>query len=149
MMKKVFVRAPYNYDGDAVSDETGFKCEEPSLAQQNFKEECDINYIMERFGVTGELPAGVRMPSYGDFSGIFDYHSAMNAVVQAQEAFNALPAELRARFDNDPAAFVDFCSDDANREEAVKLGLVPPQETPQETIQPVSEGVVESPKAAE
>ncbi len=144
-MKKVFVRAPYNYDGDAVSDETGFKCDEPSMAQQQFKEESDINEIVRKFGVTGELPSNIRAPQYGDFTGIFDYHSAMNAVVAARDSFNAMPAEVRARFDNDPAAFVEFCSDEANRDEAKKLGLLMPGETAPEVL----EAVVESPKAAE
>ena len=144
-LKKVFVRAPYNYDGDAVSDETGFRSDEPSMAQQQFKEESDINEIVRKFGVTGELPSNIRAPQYGDFSGIFDYHSAMNAVVAAQESFEAMPAEVRARFNNDPAAFVDFCSDDANREEAKKLGLL----MPEVSVPEVSGAVVESPKAAE
>ena len=31
MMRDVpFLRTPYNYDVDAVSDETGLKCEDPS-----------------------------------------------------------------------------------------------------------------------
>lgn len=145
MSKKVFVRAPYNYDGDAVSDETGFRSDEPSMAQQQFKEQADINEIVRKFGVTGELPSNVRAPQYGDFTGIFDYHSAMNAVVAARESFEAMPGEVRARFNNDPAAFVDFCSDEANRDEAKKLGLLMPGETAPE----VSEAVVESSKAAE
>lgn len=148
-MKKVFVRAPYNYDADEVSNETGFACTEPSMAQQSFKDECDINKIMERFGLTGELPDNVRIPQYGDFSGIRDYHSALNAVLEADEAFMQLPAQLRARFDNDPAKFVDFCSDDSNRDEAVKLGLLSASEAPQSPSNGVSEGSLESPKAPE
>ncbi len=149
MIKKVFLRAPFNYDTDAASNESGFCCDEPSLAQQQFKEETDINEIVRRFGITGELPSGVRAPQYGDFTGVYDYHSALNAVIAAENAFMAMPAEIRTRFDNDPAKFVDFCSDESNREEAVKLGLVLPNVAPSEAIQPASGGVVESPKAPE
>lgn len=123
-MKKVFVRSPYNYDGDEVSNETGLSCPEPTLAQQQFREECDINTIMDRFGRTGEVIAPVRLPQYGDFDGINDYHSAVNAIVAAQQSFAELPAKVRARFANDPAQFVEFCLDDSNRDEAVRLGLV-------------------------
>lgn len=128
-MKKlsVFLRSAYNYDADEVSQETGLSCSEPTLAQQSFKDECDINTILERFAVTGELPNNVRMPQYGDFSGIFDYQTALNAVMAADDSFMQLPASVRARFDNDPALFVEFCGDESNREEAIKLGLVPPQ----------------------
>lgn len=120
----VFLRTPYNYDTNQVSDETGLFCDEPSLAQQNAKEECDINTIVRRFGLTGELPTGVRAPQYGDFTEATDYHTAMNAVISANNAFMQMPADIRARFNNDAGAFVDFCSDDKNRDEAKELGLI-------------------------
>lgn len=139
MIQKVFVRSAYNYDRDAVSQETGLDCERaldpetgelvdtPSLAKQSFAEECDINTIVRKFGLTGQMPVGLRMPTFGDFLDIPDYHSAMNAIREADESFYALPAELRARFGNDPGAFVEFCSDESNRPEAEKLGLVAPR----------------------
>ena len=37
-----------------------------------------------------------------------------------------MPADVRARFNNDPALFVDFCSDEANLDEMRKLGLAVP-----------------------
>ncbi|WNK13397.1 MAG: internal scaffolding protein [Microvirus sp.] len=124
----VFLRTPYNYDRNKASDDSGLACRGPGRTQQSFKEECDINTIVRRFGITGQLPTGVRMPSYGDFTGVGDFQEAMNAIVSAQESFAAMPASVRKRFGNDPAAFVDFCSDEANRAEAEKLGLVPAQE---------------------
>ena len=36
----------------------------------------------------------------------------------------ALPAHLRARFENDPAQLIDFLGDENNRSEAEKLGLL-------------------------
>ena len=91
----VFVRNPYNYDMDKVSNETGLECKDPSLAQQHMKDECDINTIVERFGVTGSYLSAPVSPQYGDFSGVSDYHSAINAVRAAEESFMALPAKLR------------------------------------------------------
>lgn len=120
----VFLRTPYNYDTMQVSNETGLLCEDESLAQQHARDECDINTIVRRFGLTGELPNGVRAPQYGDFTSATDYHTAMNAVISANASFMQLPADVRARFNNDPGAFVDFCSDDKNRDEAKALGLI-------------------------
>lgn len=123
--KKVpFLRTPYNYDVDKISDETGLECTDPSLAQQNFKDETDINYIVRQFGLTGELPGQTISPQYGDFTGVLDYHSAVNAVLAAQDEFMELPAQMRSRFDNDPAKLIDFLNNEENREEAIKLGLV-------------------------
>jgi len=124
-MNAPFVRSPYNYDVMAVSDETGLDCsDDPSLAKQSFAEECDINTIVRQFGLTGQLPDNVRAPQYGDFTGVFDYQSALNAVIAADDAFMEMPAHVRARFHNDPAAFVEFCSNPDNIEEMDKLGLV-------------------------
>lgn len=129
-MKPPFVRSPYNYDMEKAGTETGIKCEDKSLAQQQFAAEADINTIVKRFNLTGQLPENIRMPQYGDYSGVYDFHTAMNAVALANEAFDAMPANVRARFNNDPAQFVDFCLDDKNLEEATKLGLVHPDKLP-------------------
>ena len=141
------IRQPNKYDVKKVSDETGIDCSGDEVrTQQHFAEECDINTIVRRFGLTGQLPTDVRMPVSGDFTGITDLHSAMIAVREATEAFEALPAEVRRdRFNNDPGAFVRFCSDDANAEEAKKLGLVRPQEP---APAPIEVKVVSQPAAA-
>lgn len=123
-MQLPFLRTPYNYDRNKAGDESGLHCTEPTLAKQSFKEECDINTIVERFHLTGELPTNVRMPTFGDFTGISDYHTAMNAIAQANEAFDRMPANVRARFHNDPAEFVAFCDNPDNTDEAKRLGLV-------------------------
>ena len=126
MIKKheMFLRTPYNYDTDAASNESGLACEEPSLAQQHYKDECDINTILERFNITGMLPQSPLSPRYGDFTGIGDYHTALNRVIAAQDEFDALPAQIRARFDNDPAQLIEFLEDETNRAEAEELGLL-------------------------
>jgi phage internal scaffolding protein len=116
----------------------------PSRTQQHFRDECDINRILERFNVTGQLPIGSVQPQYGDFSGITDYQSALNAVMAAQDSFLELPAKVRARFDNDPALFVEFASDEANRDEMKALGLLR-QETAQAVVSSPSEPVLGEP----
>ena len=123
-----FLRTPYNYDRDAASDESGLSCGEPSRAVQSAAEEADINTIVKRFGLTGKLPDVLNLPQYGDFTGVTDYQSALNLVMAADSAFMKLPADLRSRFHNNPAAMLDFVSNEANREEAQKLGLLKPVE---------------------
>lgn len=118
-----------DYDSNKISDETGLDCSESEdMAKQEFKEEVDINTLVRRFHISGELPQGVRLPEYGDYTGVHDYHSAANAIAQANEAFDTMPAEIRERFGNDPAAFVDFCLDSNNLAEARKMGLAPAAE---------------------
>lgn len=131
-MSKIFVRSAFNYDADVVSRETGLNCDDDTLTQQNFAEECDINTIVRRFGVTGQLPENPRPPQYGDFDQVTDYQSALNAVRLAGERFMELPAELRAEFKNDPQVLMDFLADDKNRLRASELGLVPPPPAPKD-----------------
>lgn len=121
-----FIRTPYNYDRDLASAESGLLCEDESLAIQSEKENADINTIVRRFGLTGELPSDFKMPQSGDFIGVPDFHTAMNLIRATQEEFLKVPAEVRARFDNDPQRFMAFLEDDANRDEARKLGLLKP-----------------------
>ena len=119
-----FLRTQYNYDHDAASNASGLVCEEPTRAQQHHKDECDINVILERFGKTGQVPVNTISGTYGDFSGVHDYHTAMNALIAAESEFAALPAQLRNKFANDPANLVQFLDNPDNRAEAEKLGLV-------------------------
>lgn len=125
-------RTGYNYDADSVSLETGLSFEgTETMAQQQFKDECDINTIVKRFGLTGELPNGINMPQSGDFTNVTDFHTAMNLVKQAEDAFLQIPADIRARFDHDPGQVLAFLNDSNNRDEAIKLGFIPkPAETP-------------------
>lgn len=114
------------YDRQSVSDVTGLDCSESEdMAKQEFKDETDINTLVRRYHLTGELPEGVRKPEYGDFTSVASYHEAANMIAQANEAFMAMPAEIRARFGNDPGAFVEFCEKPENLEEARRMGLVP------------------------
>jgi len=88
---------------------------------------CDINKILGKFRTQGFVAhLNSKTPVYGDFSDSVDYQTALDMVMKAQAEFDALPARLRARCENDPGKFVDFASDPANREELVELGLEVP-----------------------
>jgi phage internal scaffolding protein len=120
----MFVRSAFNYDRDAVSVSTGLVCEDESRAIQSAKDESDINTIVRKFGLTGELPNDLKMPQSGDFTEVPDFHTAMNLVRSAQEEFLRVPAEIRARFANDPQRLMQFVEDELNRDEARKLGFL-------------------------
>lgn len=130
------MRTPYNYDTDQASYETGLYCTDPSRTQQQFTDEVNINNIMRDFGITGQLPQNIRAPIYADFSeSITDFQTAQNIVREAKESFMKLPAKVRERFHNNPQELLEFVHDDANADEATKLGLTIPK--PPEQQQPV------------
>ena len=106
-------------------DEEGNPFDDPELmTKQSFKDECDINNIVNRFTRTGVLPTLPPTGVYGDFSEIGSYQDALIKVQQIDDMFDALPAKLRARFENNPALFLDFVDNPDNHDEMVQLGLI-------------------------
>lgn len=127
MANKFLVRVPYEYDSQALSDATGLRCVDPSRASQEFRDEVDINTIAKRFGLTGELPENVPMVLQGDFLEAKNFQQSWDLIVAARESFQAMPAEVRAEFDNDAGRFVEFTSNPKNFDRAAELGLVRPE----------------------
>lgn len=126
--RRKFLRTAYNYDMDSVSLQTALVCDEETRTQQQFREECDINTIVERFGITGELPTDVRVPLQAEFLEVFDYQSSLNKLIEADEAFMQYPANVRAEFQNDAGKFVEYVSDpnpdDEKKAKLKKWGLL-------------------------
>lgn len=99
-----------------------------SRTSQEFADETDVNQIMKRYLATGTIPVYVdRMAINGDVSEFPSFQEMQNVLVDAQNAFMALPSALRERFGNDPAKFVEFANDKANVDELEKLGLLSPE----------------------
>lgn len=123
-----------NYDTNAASDESGLKCEDPSLTVQSQRDDADINVIMKRFGITGMVPAVALPPEFGDFSMDLDYRQIMDLQVAAERSFMSLHADVRSRFGNDPVKFVEFALDKENLPELRRLGLAPDAVVPEKDI---------------
>jgi len=98
----------------------------PSRTQPQFKAECDINNIMKKYKVTGSITHlnNKQRGTYLDLTNLPDYQQSLNDVIQANEAFSALPSHVRKQFENDPIQLINFLSDTNNREEAIRLGLI-------------------------
>jgi len=95
-----------------------------SLTEQGHAASADINTIMHRAERTGQVQVTAASAMYGDFTAVGDYQSALEAVRMAQAAFMSLDPAIRERFGNDPGRLLAFLSDESNRPEAEKLGLV-------------------------
>ncbi|WNK12717.1 MAG: internal scaffolding protein [Microvirus sp.] len=117
------LRIPFDYNADLLSDATALHCVDKSLTHQSFADECDINTIIDRFGISGELPQNLNYTSNDEFVEIFDFQSAQNQIIEAEQSFMQLPAKVRYQFQNDAGKFVQFCSDANNVDEMIKLGL--------------------------
>lgn len=97
-----------SYDSAEVSRATGRDTGKETLTQQHFAEEVDVNNIVRRYGLTREMPSGPAGGVYGDFTGIADYQDAVERVAAAQRGFEALPPDVRERFNNDPGRLIAY-----------------------------------------
>jgi phage internal scaffolding protein len=123
------------YDFRARSDAALIFNTEPSRTKQEFATQCDINNILKKYTRNGVNPFIITADAkFGDFSDIPSYQEALDLVNNAADQFMTLPALLRRRFNNDPAELLNFLGDNSNREEAIKLGLIP-----QPPVQPIVE----------
>lgn len=128
---------PVDWDGYIADPKTGELVKEPSMTKQSFVAECDINNIVKEFTQTGQVShvnEKARQGAYVDLPDSMDFQQGLEMVRAAETAFMTLPAQVRARFGNDPAQFLEFFQDPANQEEAIKLGLAsdtrPPEPAP-------------------
>lgn len=75
--------------------------QKPSLTRQEFKRECDVGIIMERFhrtGMLGDPRKAKRIHEFMDCTSIKDYESAKQTVIDAQKAFDSLPNSVKRAF---------------------------------------------------
>lgn len=99
--------------------------------KQAFRDEVNINSIMAKWARTGVIEhlAG-KAPTFGDFTNNTSYQDALNQISEADLSFSRLSAAIRDRMHNNPGELIDFLADEANAEEAVKLGLLVATPTP-------------------
>jgi len=93
-------------------------------AQQQFKDDCDINTIMRKFQKTKAMDhVTIHGADYG-FASPLTLQESLNTVIKAQEMFDDLPSSLRKRFDHSPSVFLEFVQDENNKAEMAELGLL-------------------------
>lgn len=101
------------------------KFTEPTLTKQSFAKDCDINQILKKWMKTGNDPRdAAKQPLFGDFYDQMDYEQSIGVVRMADEAFADLPAEVRARFGNDPNELLEYMHVPGNEDEKIALGLI-------------------------
>ena len=108
---------------------------EPSMTEQHFKDECDINHIVSRYEATGVMPSGSNPPLFGDFEKFpTDLLSSRQFFDEAESRFMELPAAVRKEFNNSPLELLAALQDSSNRQRFIDLGLIDPPVQPEETV---------------
>lgn len=96
------------------------------MTQQHFRDECDLNKIVQRALQTGDMTIFTTQQrgEFYDASVVSDYADAMAMIDDVNDDFSSLPSAVRAQFGNDVSKYVEWMSDPANWEKAVELGLL-------------------------
>lgn len=139
------------YDAKIVSTETAVRTGDFTLTQQQFVEDADVNVIVRRFGISGQLPSRARgQAMYGDFTGITDFESARDVVARAEAGFKELPAQVRDQFGNDPARLIAYAQSVSEEEfiERIRVPAVGGVEAPPGVAPVVESPAPEAPEGA-
>lgn len=110
--------------GDPVK---GLEFTQPSLTQQQFKDECEIESLLKAHNlsqVMGIMNNHGQQPLYADVSDIPDFHDAQNHVARATEYFEGLPSDVRSRFNNSLSEFLTTLNNPDAREALTDMGVL-------------------------
>lgn len=109
--------------------------DEEMLTEQSHRDSADINKIIKKHGMDMIAKTAVLKSAEYRFDDIEgnDFQEAMMKVAKAQQTFESMPHEIRAEFQNNPGAFMDFVQNPDNKDRMIELGLA----TAQPKTQPV------------
>lgn len=142
--------AKYDENGDIIRNQVVLDCQqaiedgEEVLVEQNHIQETNINEIIRRHGIDLIRKTAMLQSQTFQFDDVTgnDFQEAMEKVNKAQESFEQMPSELRAKFEYNPAKFLDFVQNPDNINEMVEMGLAIADNPPP----PVQVQVVEPPQ---
>lgn len=134
----IFWKTPYNHSTEKESHRTGTTFRDESLTQQQFKDDADINVILDRFAKINEAPPVILPEHFVDLTQRSTYYDMESRVAEAKESFYMLPPKLRAKYQNDAATWAEevvAVLSTGDLEGLKELGIQPP---PTQTSTPPS-----------
>lgn len=122
----------YNEKGKLIRNRVTIDCQKAIeegkdiiRTEQNHKDEVNINNIIRRHGIDLiQQVATMQAPAmqWDDVTGN-DFQEAMFKVTKAQQTFDQLPSDIRKKFDNNPAVFLDYVQNPDNVDSMIDMGL--------------------------
>jgi len=98
--------------------------EQPSMTEQHHKKDCDIRHIMRKSQQTGMVTHLAQYEGrYMDLANRPDFERSQQIIADGKTAFETVPADIRDRFHNNPAEWIEFMQNPDNREEMIELGF--------------------------
>lgn len=94
------------------------------MTEQCHSDSCDVHNILSQYIRTGILEHVAKFDGkYGDFIDVPTFQDAQNRIAEAASMFETVPAKVRARFGHDPNKFIDWITDERNRQDILDSGF--------------------------
>lgn len=117
----------------------GYEPGMPSKTKQEFKQECNINHIVELYKKGAPLPLQITAGQFSDVSELGDYKTALDTVMEAERVFKTLPLVIKQAVNNTAAGFIDYVNDPSNKDQLVDWGLIAGPEVPEVAVETATE----------
>lgn len=125
-------KSKYDTIGKIVFDPVS---DEPSLTDESFKQECDIDFIISNFVQRGINPPEHQV-QYGKQFTSEDFVRSMETVAECKSAFEELPAIEKEKFNNSVTNFLDFVSNPENLRYSYEHGYIDPMSVSEADVYP-------------
>ncbi len=135
--EKILYTPKFNEDGSMELIEAG----KENLYEyiQSHKDSVDINLILKRYARGDVTALQRRQAMFGDFSDApSTYAEALNSMILAENYFNSLPLETRAKFDHNFHRFLVSLDSPDFAEKMSGTDIVPPTVMTAAKVTPVS-----------
>lgn len=110
-----------------------------TMTEQHHEKSCNINSIMDKYQKTGLVShMNTHKGTYGDVSGA-DFKQAQDLICEQKSIFEELPASARAKFDNDPANYLDMIIQEDGAEQLAQILNPEPEPAPEPEPEPTPE----------
>lgn len=119
---------PYTTHNDPISFET-----EPSQTDQQYKESCDINFIVNQYVKQG-IPIPQQPVQYADLTNVEDYDQAVLTVANYKTAFETLSSKDRERFHGDVREYLQFITKNENLKESIQKNYIDSSSVSEEVL---------------
>lgn len=135
----IYWKTPHNHNTKSAAYEGALVCQDPTLTDESFKEDADINNLMERMR-KGYVP-DVVLPEHFGTDDRINLFEARSRIAESNATFYNLDADVRAQFMNDPARWeqqvhLDLAAGNIENLELMGIKVEKRPEPPKETLQP-------------
>lgn len=148
---KVKIRKAFDRERSSLKfhDDNG-ELLEKCLVEQHHTDDTLVQNILKKYDQTGIWYHTNQMrATYQDNTIFNEYQDMFDKIKAADEHFANIPAEIRAKFDNDTGKYLEFVNNDDNIEAMYEMGILqrPIDESEVQVTQPpeVKKEVVETP----